>query len=209
MNLAVLEIARWYPRSEISVRELFDAIRKVNHRGSRFDFRTFDSKQQFMKGVRKFAAKSSINYLYVGAHGGSAGIEVGRRQRVDAKQLRELILPRRKGGRAGFLGVYVSVCGFLTERNARRLLAGGQGNRLVWACGYRKGVDWLWGLMFDGLFFSTYLWERYKHKNWTERRILERTVATVRQKYLGLAQHLGFRAFVRKRGNPAEIVNIV
>lgn len=196
-DLAILETSEWFKNSDISVRGIFDVLAEVNHSRHQFTFKKFRSRATFNREVAKSARSSTC--LYIGAHGVGRAIECESREYVKATDLRALLNGGPRPPKVQ--GLYLGVCGFLSGGNARCLLRPGEGNDrpLQWVAGYRKDTEWFWTLMLDGLFFSAYLWEKYTHPDWSEMRVLKKTIRSIETNGPGLIPALGFEIYARSK----------
>lgn len=200
-DFSVLE-SRWY-QNEVSVKPLYDFLCDARNYGrGAYIYERFFSAKSLAELLKFVTEKESACFLYIGTHGVARQLKFPDSSLLDAAGLWRRI--QSAGARPE--GLFLSTCGFLTEKNAKALLIReARGTSLRWVAGYQKDVDWLQTAFFEAMFFDQLFGGETESG---EEIPIEDVARHFRWDGDWFAKNSGFNIFVRKPRGKGEITNL-
>jgi hypothetical protein len=207
--LTILE-GRWFPRIDVSVRELFVPLFTVwaPEGQSAYHYETFTNESAFRDAILHAFRPGGADTVYVAAHGDKNEIHGFH----DVGISRTIIRHALKSVAPGVVrrGIYFGACEFATPRNARFILE--ECSRVEWLAGYTTYIDWIDSSVLD-LFFLRHLFfpepGRGHRKPVTTLQRLKFATARVCKYMPELARQTEFHVYVRGRGRKFGVRDLV
>jgi hypothetical protein len=205
-KLVVLE-GRWWDAYNTRLNGAFDLLTEYVYDSSDlYYYEHFCDARSLTAILNRVGRWPSTFLLYVGAHGDPHHIQgslLDDEGRVSPRQLKDALLSLEDG----YHGLFLSSCAFLTEENARILLAA-EGSRrpgIRWVAGYTKDVHFMDSTALE-LVFLTDLLTRYRDGGahaWVNH--LKESWGATQGKMGGLIEKLGLRVY-RRNQRTGEVV---
>lgn len=162
LGLGVIE-SRWFDERHHTVRPLFEFLSyALKDRPDAFTYERFVGAVSFREAVRFMMGAGDVEYLYVAAHGDFGKIETPDGSGLSRTFLRNTICEINRRRRR-LKGVLFGSCKFGDAGNLVEVLrpakVRGQtvNNRLVWAGGYGREIDYTRSSLFDIYFYDLFL----------------------------------------------------
>ncbi len=199
LGLGVIE-TRWFDEHHHTVRPLFEFLSyALKNRPDAFTYERFVGATSFREAVRFMTRSGDVDYLYIAAHGDFGKIEAPDGSGLSRTFLRNTICEVNRKSRR-LKGVMFGSCKFGDARNLIEVLrpsrVRGQTvkNRLIWAAGYGREIDYTRSSLFD-IYFYDILFRSATGADEIAR--LENTVARLNQALPGLVDSLSLSIVVR------------
>lgn len=161
LGLGVIE-TRWFDERHHTVRPLFEFLSyALKDRSDAFTYERFVGAESFREAVRFITAGGDIEYLYVAAHGDFGKIEAPDGSGLSRTFLRNTFCDANRRRRP-LKGILFGSCKFGDAHNLIELLrparrrGGHLRNRLVWAGGYSREIDYTRSSLLDIYFFDVF-----------------------------------------------------
>lgn len=202
-GIAVLE-ARWWAKSNLSVRPLFDLIADIHCSNPHaYHYEMINSEAAAKEAIPRIGRLKHCKYLYIAAHGDADGIYLGGDERLSRTELKNR-LNAIEGSK--FVGLYLGACSFGTKVLADHLFSGGVSLR--WIAGYSKSPNWIDSSSLDLLFFNALL--KKPRKGDTSAKHFRKVARRIATSAGGLTKALGFGLYGRspKTGKARDILAI-
>ena len=197
-GLGVIE-TRWFDERHHTVRPLFEFLSyALKDRPDAFTYERFVGAVSFREAVRFMLAGGEIEYLYVAAHGDFGKIEAPDGSGLSRTFLRNTFCEVNRRRRR-LKGVMFGSCKFGDEYNLIDILRPSKvrgetiANRLVWAGGYDREIEYTRSSLFDIYFYD--LLFSLNGKNEITR--LEKTIEKLKDTLPGLIEGLSLRVVAR------------
>ena len=160
LGLGVIE-SRWFDERHHTVRPLFEFLSyALKDRPDAFTYERFVGSVSFREAVRFMMSGGDVDYLYIAAHGDFGRIEAPDGSCLSRTFLRNTICEVNRRRRR-LKGVLFGSCKFGDAENLIEILRPSKvrgdtvKNRLLWAAGYAREIDYTRSSLFD-IYFSTY-----------------------------------------------------
>lgn len=159
LGLGVIE-SRWFDERHHTVRPLFEFLSyALKDRPDAFTYERFVGSVSFREAVRFMMSGGDVDYLYIAAHGDFGRIEAPDGSCLSRTFLRNTICEVNRRRRR-LKGVLFGSCKFGDAENLIEILRPSKmrgdtvKNRLLWAGGYAREIDYTRSSLFDIYFFD-------------------------------------------------------
>ncbi len=159
LGLGVIE-SRWFDERHHTVRPLFEFLSyALKDRSDAFTYERFVGSVSFREAVRFMMSGGDVEYLYIAAHGDFGRIEAPDGSCLSRTFLRNTICEVNRRRRR-LKGVLFGSCKFGDAENLIEILRPSKQrgetvrNRLQWAAGYAREIDYTRSSLFDIYFFD-------------------------------------------------------
>lgn len=199
LGLGVIE-SRWFDERHHTVRPLFEFLSyALKDRPDAFTYERFVGAVSFREAVRFMMSGGDVDYLYIAAHGDFGRIEAPDGSNLSRTFLRNTICEVNRRRRR-LKGVLFGSCKFGDASNLIEVLRPSKvrgetvRNRLIWAAGYAREIDYTRSSLFDIYFYD--LLFRTQADNEIAR--LEKTVDRLNRALPGMLDSLSLSIVVRQ-----------
>lgn len=207
LGLGVVE-SRWFERHH-TVRPLFEFLSyALKDRSDAFTYERFVGAPSFRDAVRYMTSGGDVDFLYVASHGDFGKIETPHGDGLSRTFIRNTLVEANRKRRK-LKGVLFGSCKFGDEDTLIEVLRpariGGEevDNRLIWAAGYGREIDYTQSSLVDIAFFDHF----FRTTSGDEIHRLKKTVVDLEKAMPGLVKTLQLRIVARvRRGTYLDII---
>jgi hypothetical protein len=190
-KLAVME-SKWFERDNTSVRGLFDLLGNIHHGNpNSYHYEMFNDSNAFKEIFARLATTDNIHNLYFACHGNEGGIVGSNGETISLTVIKNAI-DKADDSRGRLHSVYFGSCCFGNEKSLETVMS--YSNKLHWAAGYEKTIDFIESSALDMMFWNRYL---SSNENTPLQKVKE-TVETLKQDANNLITRLGFHVYAGK-----------
>lgn len=208
LGLGVVE-SRWFDERHHTVRPLFEFLSyALKDRSDAFTYERFVGALSFRDAVRFMTAGGDIDFLYVASHGDFGKIETPNGSGLSRTFIRNTVVEANRKRRR-LKGILFGSCKFGDEHNLIELLRPARmrgeevDNKLIWAAGYGKEIDYTQSSLVDIAFFDHF----FRTNGGDEIKRLQKTVDDLDKSMPGLVENLQLRIVARlRRGRYRDII---
>ena len=162
LGLGIIE-SRWFDERHHTVRPLFEFLSyALRDRPDAFTYERFVGAVSFREAAKFMMGGGDVEYLYVAAHGDFGKIETPDGSGLSRTFLRNTICEINRRRRR-LKGVLFGSCKFVDAGNLAEVLRPARyrgqtvHNRLIWAGGYGREIDYTRSSLFDIYFYDLFL----------------------------------------------------
>ncbi|KAB2867613.1 MAG: hypothetical protein F9K43_14130 [Bauldia sp.] len=162
LGLGVIE-SRWFDERHHTVRPLFEFLSyALKDRPDAFTYERFVGAVSFREAAKFMMGAGDVEYLYIAAHGDFGKIETPDGSGLSRTFLRNTICEINRRRRR-LKGVLFGSCKFGDANNLVEVLRPSKirgqtaNNRLIWAGGYGREIDYTRSSLFDIYFYDLFL----------------------------------------------------